>query len=59
MIGVLIADDEKNICLMIQKMIHWEDYGMEVIGIVHNGIEAMQMIVRHEGEDLWHEAKQV
>ena len=44
MIGVLIADDEKNICLMIQKMIHWEDYGMEVIGIVHNGIEAMQMI---------------
>ena len=44
MIGVLIADDEKNICLMIQKMIHWEDYGMEVIGIVHNGIEALQMI---------------
>lgn len=44
MIKVLIADDEKNICLMIQKMIHWEDYGMEVIGIVLNGIEAMQMI---------------
>lgn len=44
MIKVLIADDEKNICLMIQKMIHWEDYGMEVIGIVHNGIEAVQMI---------------
>ena len=44
MIKVLIADDEKNICLMIQKMIHWEDYGMEVIGIVHNGVDAMQMI---------------
>ena len=47
MIKVLIADDEKNICLMIQKMIHWADYGMEVIGIVHNGVDAMEMIERH------------
>lgn len=44
MLKVLIADDEKNICLMIQKLIIWENYDMEVIGLVHNGVEAVQVM---------------
>ena len=44
MLKVLIADDEKNICLMIQKLIVWEEYGMEVIDLAHNGVDAMTII---------------
>lgn len=44
MLKVLIADDEKNICLMIQKLISWSDYGMEIIGLVHNGVDAVHMM---------------
>lgn len=44
MLKVLIADDEKNICLMIQKLIDWKAYGMEVIGLVHNGIDAVRVM---------------
>lgn len=44
MLKVLIADDEKNICLMIQKLISWEDYGMEIIGLVHNGVDAVRVM---------------
>lgn len=44
MLKVLIADDEKNICLMIQKLVNWESYGMEVIALVHNGLDAMRVI---------------
>lgn len=44
MLKVLIADDEKNICVMIQKLIPWEYYKMEVIALVHNGIDAVKMM---------------
>lgn len=44
MLKVLIADDERNICLMIRKMIPWEDYGMEVAGMAHNGIDAGRLM---------------
>lgn len=44
MLKVLIADDEKNICLMIQKLIVWSDFNMEIGGIVHNGVDAVKFI---------------
>ena len=44
MLKVLIADDEKNICLMIQKLIPWERYGMEVIGLVHTGMDVVRVM---------------
>ena len=44
MLRVLIADDEKNICMMIRKLIFWENYGMEVIDMVHNGVDALRVI---------------
>lgn len=48
MLKVLIADDEKNICLMIQKLIPWERYGMEVIGLVHTGMDVVRVMGRDE-----------
>lgn len=44
MLKVLIVDDEKNICLMIQKMIDWESKDMEVVAIANNGKKAFEYI---------------
>ena len=44
MIKVLIADDEKKICRLIEMLCDWESLGMEIIGYVHNGPEAIEMI---------------
>lgn len=44
MLKVLIVDDEKNICLMIQKMIDWESKDMEVVAIANNGKDAYEYI---------------
>ena len=41
---VLIADDEINICRMIQKLISWEKFDMQVVGLVHNGPDALEQI---------------
>lgn len=50
MLRVLIADDEKNICLMIRKLVNWSEYGMEVIALVHNGLDAMEIIEQQRPE---------
>ncbi|MBO5657050.1 MAG: response regulator, partial [Agathobacter sp.] len=44
---VLIADDEKNICLMLQKLIPWNQFDLELIGMVHNGNDALAAIEAH------------
>jgi len=44
MLKVLIADDEKLICRLIQALADWEALGMEVVGIAENGIEALEKI---------------
>ena len=44
MIKVLIADDEKGICRLLQYLIDWNAYGMEIIQIVHNGMDALRCI---------------
>ena len=44
MLKVLIADDEEKICQLIQKLVDWDSLEMEVIGIAHNGIEALEKI---------------
>ena len=50
MLRVLIADDEQNICLMIRKLVNWSEYGMEVIALAHNGLEAMSVIEQQRPE---------
>lgn len=44
MLKVMIADDEDKICQLIYKLINWESLGMDVVGIAHNGIEALELI---------------
>jgi len=41
---VLIADDEKKICSLINHLVDWESLGMEVIGFAHDGVESCRMI---------------
>ena len=51
MIKVLIADDENNICKLIYEMIDWESFQMQVVGMAHDGIEALK-IVKDERVDV-------
>ena len=44
MYKVLIADDEKKICKLIKCLVDWEEKGMEVISVVHSGLEALEIV---------------
>ncbi|TCL69914.1 two-component system response regulator YesN [Hydrogenispora ethanolica] len=44
MIKVLIADDEEKVCTLIYKLVNWQDFDMEVVATVYNGIEALECI---------------
>ncbi len=44
MIRVIIADDEENVCQLIRGLIDWESLDMEIVGVAHNGVEALDMI---------------
>jgi len=44
LLKVLIADDEDRICRLIVKLIDWDALEMKVVGIAHNGIEAIELI---------------
>ncbi len=51
MLKVLIADDEQIICQMICKLINWEEKGLKIIGMAHNGLEALK-IMEEEQPDI-------
>lgn len=46
MFKVLIVDDEIYIISLIQHLVDWERYGMEVVGTADNGITALQEVER-------------
>ncbi len=46
MLNVLIADDERKICQLIEKLVDWPGLGMRVAGTAENGIEALEKIRR-------------
>jgi two-component system response regulator YesN len=48
MYKVLIADDEAKVVELIKKLICWEVLKLEIVGVAHNGIEAMEKINRFE-----------
>lgn len=50
MIKVIIADDEEKICQLIYKLVNWEELGMQVCAVVHNGIEALESIEKIKPE---------
>lgn len=45
---VLIADDEKKVAQLIYKIVDWEQWGLEVIGVVNDGTLAVEMIRTEE-----------
>ncbi|HEY5584438.1 MAG TPA: response regulator transcription factor [Ruminiclostridium sp.] len=47
MYKVLIADDEPFILEGLANIINWEEYGLEIVGLVNNGLEAKDIIDSH------------
>jgi two-component system response regulator YesN len=43
-IRLLIADDEPLVCVGLQSMLNWADYGIEIAGTARNGQQAVEMI---------------
>lgn len=41
---VIIADDERLICRLIEALIDWETLDMEIVGKAENGLEALRMV---------------
>lgn len=41
---IIIADDEKKVCQLIEKLVDWNALGMELGGFAHDGIEALKLI---------------
>lgn len=52
MIKVVIADDEVRICQLIQALVDWEALGLEISGIAHNGLEAVEMVKTYQPDIL-------
>lgn len=48
MLKVVLADDEKKVVLLLQKLIDWEKLGYEIAGIANDGIRALELIKEQE-----------
>lgn len=44
MIRVVIADDEEKICWLMQEIIEWDRLGAELIGMVGDGLKALELV---------------
>ena len=52
MLKVIIADDERLICRLVQALGDWEALDMEVAGLAENGLEALALIERERPDIL-------
>ena len=43
MLKVIIADDERLICRLVQALADWESLGMEEAALPANGLEALEL----------------
>ncbi len=43
-LGIIIADDEKKICRLLEYLIDWDEIGAELLGVAYDGISAFQLI---------------
>lgn len=50
MLKVLIADDERKVCQLIEKLVDWRAMDMEVIAVESNGIDALERIREYKPE---------
>lgn len=44
MMKVIVADDEAKVCQLICSLVDWASLDMEVAGVAHNGIEALELV---------------
>ena len=44
MIRVIVADDEEKVAQLVCNLVDWQALGMEVVGVAHNGLEALALI---------------
>ena len=44
MLKVIIADDERLICRLVQTLADWDSMGMEVVAMAENGLEALELV---------------
>lgn len=44
MLKVVLADDEKKIILLLQKLIDWERLGYEIVGTANDGLRALELV---------------
>lgn len=44
MLNVVIADDEERICQLIRALVDWESMELQIAGMAHNGMEALQLV---------------
>lgn len=45
---VIVADDEDELREAVCTMIPWEDYGFRLVGNASNGLDALQLVEKHE-----------
>ena len=45
---VIVADDEDELRAAVCTMIPWEDYGFRLVGDASNGLDALQLVEKHE-----------
>ncbi|MFV0364094.1 MAG: response regulator [Suipraeoptans sp.] len=50
MLKVIIVDDEEKVCRLIYHLVDWEELGMEVVKVIHDGLEALEYIINNEPE---------
>lgn len=48
MLKVVLADDEKKICQLLQIIVDWNKLGFEIVETVHNGRDALEAVQRHQ-----------
>ncbi|MCG8481907.1 MAG: response regulator [Clostridia bacterium] len=46
MLKLIIADDEMRVCQLIDKLVPWKEYGIEVVGVAYNGVDAYNQICK-------------
>ena len=44
MLKVILADDEKKVIFLLQKLIDWEQMGYKIAGIAHDGLSALRLV---------------
>lgn len=47
MLKVLIADDERKVCQLIEKLVDWPKLDMQIIATAENGIDALEQVKKY------------